>query len=431
METGEIAPVAGKRFRRFLPPLLLLIAGVAACGCGGGSSSHPPPKTWTFLIYMDGDNNLSSNALADILQMEKTGSGQYVNIIVELSLPAYTAKRYRIVKGGWEQLADLGQLHLAASQPLTDFLQWGAAAYPADNMVVILWDHGFGWDKPALPLKTAPRSMFTDQSNGNISLSNYQVRQAVENAHIRIDLLGLDESEMGTMEALYEFRNLAPIAITCQETGFQDGWDYAALFADLAGNPGMSTDDLARAVVNAYRQQLENGYYLAFPNAGKIFNIAAIHTAHLDALAREVDALATSLTAGIADPARKSATLSSITAARATVQTVVDTSGSAGVPHVYVDLSDLAAKLDGTSRIPGIVAQTVFAEYHGSAEPNDHGISIVFFKLPNAQQANTYDANYRNWDSATGAGNHGAFVNTYNWDEFLKAYYVAQGFLPQ
>lgn len=425
METGEIAPVAGKRFRRFLPALLFFVAGIA--GCGGGSSAPLPPKTWTFLIYMDGDNNLSSSALSDILQMEKTGSGQYVNIIVELSLPNYATKRYKIVKGGWEQLADLGQMYLAASQPLTDFLQWGAAAYPADNMVVILWDHGFGWDKPAPPLKAAPRSMFTDQSNGSISLPNYQVRQAVENAHIRIDLLGLDESEMGTIEALYEFRNLAPIAITCQETGFQDGWDYAALFADLAGNPGMSTDDLARAVVNAYRKQLEDGYYPAFPAADKIFNIAAIHTAHLDSLATEVDALAASLAAGIADPARKSATLSSIAAARAGVQQVLDTTS----PHVYVDLSDLAEKLDGASKIPGIVAQAVFAEYHGAAEPNDHGISIVFFKLPNAQQANTYDANYRNWDSATGAGNHGAFINTYGWDEFLKAYYAAQGFPPQ
>lgn len=66
------------------------------------------------------------------------------------------------------------------------------------------------------------------------------------------------------------------------------------------------------------------------------------------------------------------------------------------------------------------------AEYHGSGRPDSHGISVVFFDLPDAKDL-TYDANYRDYDSGQNIGNGGEFINTYRWDEFLEAYYTYAG----
>jgi len=43
-----------------------------------------PPKKWTVLAYLDGDNNLERFALNSLLQMEKVGSGNDVNVIAQL-----------------------------------------------------------------------------------------------------------------------------------------------------------------------------------------------------------------------------------------------------------------------------------------------------------------------------------------------------------
>ena len=65
----------------------------------------------------------------------------------------------------------------------------------------------------------------------------------------------------------------------------------------------------------------------------------------------------------------------------------------------------------------------------GSARPGAHGISIVFFDLPDAITYNVYDPNYKNYDASTDTGNKGAFITDFQWDEFLHAYYVAAGLL--
>lgn len=37
----------------------------------------PMPKEWTFMVYLDGDNNLEENAVDDFLEMASVGSHQY------------------------------------------------------------------------------------------------------------------------------------------------------------------------------------------------------------------------------------------------------------------------------------------------------------------------------------------------------------------
>ena len=399
----------------------LISALLFSFGCASG-----PPKTWLFLIYMDGDNDLSPYALGNIEQLRAASYSKYITIAVQLDLPGgITTKRYVISNGVVEMKADLGELNMADPQTLTDFLVWGKTTFSADKTVVVLWDHGNGWDqmdgvsKPLGAAKQArPRSIFYDTDNNAKFLANYRVRQAVENAAINIDVLGLDASIMGTIEALYEFRNLSPIIIASQEVGQAEGWDYTAIMGALGNQPGMNEASLAKAVVDSYRNKLENVFYPANPLYEKRHSITAFRTFYFDSLATEVDLLASRLSQKLDTPS-PAATISSITAARNAAQPV----DLYVQPYVYIDLADFALKIGGAPNIGTIIGKSVIADYHGSARPNMHGVSIVFFKLPESLNL-TFDANYHNYDASTNTGNRGAFINGFGWDEFINKYYA-------
>jgi hypothetical protein len=68
------------------------------------------------------------------------------------------------------------------------------------------------------------------------------------------------------------------------------------------------------------------------------------------------------------------------------------------------------------------MTDALIAEYHGKDRPGAHGLSIVFYQLPEAKTYNVFDPNYRNYDPATGTGNSSAFITRFNWDELVADY---------
>ncbi|MBI5193073.1 MAG: hypothetical protein HZA08_06485 [Nitrospirae bacterium] len=406
-------------------PLLLTAAALLFISCQGKASS----QTWTVLVYMDGDNNLSKAALADISEMEAVGSTQNVNIILQLDLKgAITTKRYRIIKGSSELISDLGELDMAAPQTLTDFLIWAKDSYPADRTMLILWNHGNGWDQgdgPSVPLQKTVHSVLYDDDNHSAFLSNFKVRDAIKKSGLKIDILGFDASIMGTIEALYEFRELADIIITSQEVGQSNGWDYGSILLSLTVNPGMMPEDLAGKIVDAYRDFFENDFYPSDPAYEKRHSIAAHRTKYIELIAKQIDMAAVQLISMLDDPApaTRENTLQMIKNSRNNVQDI----DWYVQPYVYVDLLDLSRLIGLETEIPELVSKATIAEYHGMDRRNANGISIVFFKMPDAMNL-TYDHNYKNYDPETNTGNYGDFINQYKWDEFLKRYYAALGF---
>lgn len=412
--------------RAFLLPFLLVAAFLtASCGGGGDETAPPPPRSWTFLVYLDGDNSLSNAALADLEEMRLATSSPYVNIIVQMDRQGVSTRRYRVAGGQLELLSDLGELDMASEQTVTDFLVWAKSAYPADRTALVLWDHGNGWDQLDTPTATAQQaplsivtSILNDSDNNSSFLSNYRVRRAIMASGIKLDLLGIDGCNMSTIEALYEFRELAGVIVASEELVSDLGWDYRALLSGLAARPGMTVEEFAGLAVTSYRN-----FYETIPAPEKSATMAAIRSSSLDAIAAGINAVALELGSRLDDPATRAATLSLISQARANVQQI-DLYAQA---YVYVDLVDLISRLGIASTLPELVSAAMIAEYHGSARPGAHGISIVFFRLPEAKTFNTYDANYRNYDPLTISGNRGEFINTFQWDELLAKYYSYAG----
>lgn len=110
-----------------------------------------PKKAYTIIMYIAADNDLHPFAWKNIKQMEAIGSNDNVNIIVQLNTPGYLnpTKRYIIKKGKRLLIPADGinptqKLNSGDPQTLIDCAAWAMHYYPADNLVINLWDHGSG-----------------------------------------------------------------------------------------------------------------------------------------------------------------------------------------------------------------------------------------------------------------------------------------------
>lgn len=406
--------------------LFAFILFLTSCGRDGGGA------TWTLLVYMAGDNNLSQAAFRDLAEMEAVGSTGLVQVVVQVDTLGGTTQRLHVGRGGSALLVDLGERNMADPAVLTDFIKWGKAQFPASRTALILWNHGDGFQKPLPPRRFG---ILQDDTNGTACcLSNLQVRQAIQDAAAHFELLGFDASQMGQIETAYEFREAADLLVFSQETGQANGWDYTGILERLTLLPSMTSQFLAGAIVETYRDFYENIFFPAnnIPMEGQTPAISTIDLGQAATPLKDaIDLLAVTLFDALNDPLLKDKTVSAITAARDQAQSLTPITS----PHITIDLFDFTAQLlaqpdlDAATRaaleaLRDLKGSVVLSEYHGQARAGATGLSIVFFKLPEAQSFNTFDPDYL-------SGVRGlAFLSDTAWNEFLSAYYNAAGLLP-
>lgn len=118
-----------------------------------------PKKPITLVVYIAADNDLHPFAWKNIKQMEMIGSTQNINVIVQLNTPGCNnpTKRY-IIKNGRRLLvpaagaAPTQKLNSGNPQTLVDCVAWAMKHYPADHLILNLWDHGSGVYDPGMRL---------------------------------------------------------------------------------------------------------------------------------------------------------------------------------------------------------------------------------------------------------------------------------------
>ncbi|MCK5038359.1 MAG: hypothetical protein KAS16_04615 [Thermoplasmata archaeon] len=210
---------------------------------------------WTFMVYMAGDNSLSSAALKDLNEMEVGGSSQDINIIALFDGSTDgDSKIYRVDKdpdGLNTQIIstvidDQGSVidpatneaDMSSSKVLEDFVDWTMARYPAQNTALIIWDHGDGL------LGGLAR-------DGTTWMPTWEMRKALAGYHI--DVVGTDLCWHGNLENAYELRGLADFYVGSIAEEPSDGWDYAAISEYLTNEPNTHPRELSREIVRTYK----------------------------------------------------------------------------------------------------------------------------------------------------------------------------------
>jgi hypothetical protein len=418
-------------------------------------------KQWTVMVYLAGDNNLDSAGVVDLQEMKQVGTTPDFNVIAQFDRQGTVlhTKRYCLQKGSTlnqDVVADLGETNTGDPRVLESFIEWAAANYPAEHYLLVVWNHGAGWDDTnvyraikGLDYNITRKQIVAQAAGTQVqgTVSTAQIRQivdrrlhralfsttiksAIETRAIafddnaqdfldniemkdllkavttmigqKIDIVGMDACLMSMVEVGYQIRDSAAYIVSSEETEPGDGWPYNTILAELAKKPTMTPGELASVIVQKY---------LASYSTRDNVTQSAFDLAQSTTLAGAVDQLAKTLTSKL-----------TTTSVRNMIIRVRNQVQSYEVPE-YVDLVDFCKLL--RSRTSQTVIKTacmnvidavqtgkfvVATGYKGSPVANSYGVSIYFPTRSISSLYVTLD-----------------FTKDTAWDEFLTSYIKATG----
>ncbi|MCB0369067.1 MAG: hypothetical protein KDD45_06335, partial [Bdellovibrionales bacterium] len=230
-----------------------------------------PLKEWTFLVYLNADNNLYPFAGLNIAQMEKVGSSAGVNVVVQLdpeprNMPTtryFITQNPNAVQGKITSkvLENLPETDMGNPQTLADFLTWGVKNFPAKKYAVVVWNHGNGWQ--GVSYDDNPRTNLTMPTlRQGLEAMNLAIAQqrGVSRASARqlIDVLNFDACLMSTLEVAYEVKDTAKYLVGSQFLEPGDGENYTAFLQPLTAKPQMDGREFSEIMVYQYALNYKN-----------------------------------------------------------------------------------------------------------------------------------------------------------------------------
>ena len=368
----------------------------------GGCMLDPNANDWTFIVYLNADNNLDSDGADDLNEMAQAAASSDVHIVVLMDRLSSGANIYYVGGGSYTVVDSLGEIDMSDWQVMRDFGVWAIDNYPAQHYAFIAWDHGDGWRADPAP---ATFKAFSNDEHGSaeeISVSNGEYANALEAIVAargsKLDLVGFDACLMGMWEVAAATEPYADYFVASSETEPAAGWPYHEFLPDLvsscASNDPWTPAELGSAIVQAYYNESEDNSTLGLTDLS-----------YLPALTEAVDDLALAM---IADSSHRS----SFVSAASNSQTYSD--------YDNIDLYDFAYNV---SNLSGVNANVITAANAVMSAIDDaviialgqpsgwyysyndfNGLSIYF---PQYSMDSAYDDAGAVWSAQT------------HWDEFL------------
>ena len=245
------------------------------------------PAEWTIMVYVNGKNNLEPFAIKDINEMEQVGSNAKLNIIVEMGrMDGYdasngdwkTTRRYYVTKDtdtqniGSKMLADLGDVDMGDYKSVVDFGTWAKKAYPAKKYMLIIWNHGSGWEKGLN--QSITKGISYDEVTGS-HVNTPQLGQILKGIG-GVDVYGSDACLMQMAEVDYEIKDSVKFIVGSEETEPGDGYTYNTFLGPVAANPEMGPEELGKAAVAAYADHYQQNNEGATQSLVKADSVAGL-----------------------------------------------------------------------------------------------------------------------------------------------------------
>jgi len=374
----------------------------AEAALGGGEPF--PEANWTFMVYLDADNNLDMAGIDDLNEMEMAGSTTDLSIVVLMdrsgdgdSVIYHVAHDINPFIISSSIVRDLGEVNMGDPDTLIGFVTWTMQKYPARHHALVLWDHGNGWRGGSLSGDLSLFGICVDDISGYDYITSPELKYALSTINaetgIVLDIVGFDACLMGMEEIDYQMMPYVNFRVGSEETVPWDGLPYDAILLALTDNPTMTPEVLASRMVSDYMDSYGTWGDETLSAVELYDNDVALHA----------NDLAQSIMTGC--------NRAEIASARSLVESYYDPD--------YVDLyhcaelvwahaSDVAVKSDAQDLMDE-VDRVVVAEGYGMGHPNSHGISIYFPKTE-AEYSPYYETELE-------------FTADTEWDEFLNWYY--------
>ena len=211
---------------------------------------------WGIYVYMAGDNSLYEEVDDDLNEMKMVGSNENLEIVALTDqVPQGDSHAYHVVKHGLEEtpLSQINstwgdELDMGNGDTLRDFMIWATTEYPAQKKILVIWNHGSGWEKVA-----EDRESYLTVPEIRTSIEQYRE----QTGDSKLTMIGFDACLMGMFEIAYELKDQAEMIHGSEAYEPLEGWTYNHLLYKLKEN--LTNSELAYHVVNDYVESYRNG----------------------------------------------------------------------------------------------------------------------------------------------------------------------------
>ncbi|MCS7233584.1 MAG: clostripain-related cysteine peptidase [Synergistetes bacterium] len=223
---------------------------------------------WTVMIYMAADNDLEYYALNDFLELSSVGSSTNVKIVVQLDRGGYDSRygawtkahRFYVTRGmtptegnaisNWGDGKGGREINTGDPGELKKFVEWAITNYPANNYLLVLWNHGQGWkNKSEKEGKEPTKWIFYDDTSDDV-LWMFELKEALKGK--RLSIVAMDACLMGTIEAMTELLGIADYFVGSEAEVPANGLPYNTIMSSLLSNPSMTPRSLCEIIVEKY-----------------------------------------------------------------------------------------------------------------------------------------------------------------------------------
>ena len=227
-----------------------------------GCILDPDAKEWTFMVFLNADNNLNSYGYEDLDEMTVAGSSDDVSIPVLFDSYDGPADVLYIGTGDYGVIENWGEVDMSDWQTLRDFGVYAVENFPARHYALIMWNHGGGWRNDEKEKKIVPFKGFSNDDHGTayeISISNGEYASALQGITAalgdKLDIVGFDACLMGMWEVAAASAPYADYLVASEETEPAIGWPYHGFLPGLIAEPEQTPLALAQSIVDAYHAE--------------------------------------------------------------------------------------------------------------------------------------------------------------------------------
>lgn len=190
------------------------------------------------MFSMDIDEIVGANPSGTEIIVQVGGTENYRN----KNLADGKTQRISLTDGKLTVLEVLEDAKMCDRQTLVDFLNFATEAAPADRYVLVFWDHGEG----------TLGGFGRDELNSNASLSLSDMKEALAQTNVQFDIIVFDACLMATVECAYALEGAGEYMIASEDVVPTDGLYYTTWLRSLSVNKTLSTEALAKMIVDAY-----------------------------------------------------------------------------------------------------------------------------------------------------------------------------------
>ena len=116
---------------------------------------------------------------------------------------------------------------------LADFIRWSAELHPADKYILIIADHGGGWN--IITDGVATKAILFDDNRNREGFSAKAIAEGINKSGVTLDVLYDDACEMFTLENIYEYKT-APVKYFVASMEDSYGGNYERMLGALSKN---------------------------------------------------------------------------------------------------------------------------------------------------------------------------------------------------